>query len=178
MKPTQALSQTLRFGAMAALTGLLGACDPATATTSPASGAVEAPVDLALAGGLAPLQSGQPSLADELPGRIVVVDFFATWCEPCRESIDPLNALRARYPADQLLIVAVSLDEDSDVVLPYATEAGISYPVYLDPERNFAESLGVTSLPAALILTSDTNVKFRATKIDSGFVALVDQELQ
>jgi len=66
---------------------------------------------------------------DQHKGKVVVLNFFATWCEPCREEIPGLVNLRRRYPVDKVAILGISLDEDSALVPPFVGKYGINYPV-------------------------------------------------
>jgi thiol-disulfide isomerase/thioredoxin len=66
---------------------------------------------------------------DQHRGKVVVLNFFATWCAPCREEIPGLVNLRRRYPVDKVAILGISLDEDPALVLPFVGKFGINYPV-------------------------------------------------
>ena len=66
---------------------------------------------------------------DRHKGKVVVLNFFATWCAPCREEIPGLVNLRRRYPVDKVAILGISLDEDPALVPPFVGKYGINYPV-------------------------------------------------
>jgi len=66
---------------------------------------------------------------DQHRGKVVVLNFFATWCVPCREGIPGLVNLRRRYPVDRVAILGISLDENPDLVPPFIGKYGINYPV-------------------------------------------------
>ncbi|MDR0239476.1 MAG: TlpA family protein disulfide reductase [Deltaproteobacteria bacterium] len=66
---------------------------------------------------------------DQHKGKVVVLNFFATWCAPCREEIPGLVRLRRSYPVDKVAILGLSLDEDPALVLPFVSKYGINYPV-------------------------------------------------
>jgi thiol-disulfide isomerase/thioredoxin len=71
-------------------------------------------------------------LLDEISrhkGKVVVLNFFATWCEPCREEIPGLVNLRRQYPVDKVTVLGISLDEDQALVPPFIGKYGINYPV-------------------------------------------------
>jgi cytochrome c biogenesis protein CcmG/thiol:disulfide interchange protein DsbE len=79
-----------------------------------------------------PLEPGKPSVTlASLKGKVVILDFWATWCGPCRESIPELEKLYTKYHAQGLEVVGVSVDDSADV-LPAAIKAlGMTYPVVL-----------------------------------------------
>lgn len=62
-------------------------------------------------------------------GKVVLLNFFATWCAPCREEIPGLVNLRRSYPPEKLAILGISLDEDPALLQPFVREQGINYPV-------------------------------------------------
>ena len=66
---------------------------------------------------------------DQHKGKVVVLNFFATWCAPCQEEIPGLVKLRRRYPVDKVAILGISLDEDQALVPPFIGKYGINYPV-------------------------------------------------
>ena len=66
---------------------------------------------------------------DQHKGKVVVLNFFATWCAPCQEEIPGLVRLRLRYPVDKVAILGLSLDEDPALVPPFIGKYGINYPV-------------------------------------------------
>ena len=95
---------------------------------------------------------GRTITSDDLRGKVTLVNFWATWCGPCRAEIPDLIKLQARYP-DQLQIIGVSTDEGPvQVVEDFATEYGINYPIVMHtPELNRAFP-GVMALPTSFIV--------------------------
>jgi len=66
---------------------------------------------------------------DQHKGKVVLLNFFATWCEPCQEEIPGLVRLRRDYPVNKLAVIGISLDEDPSLVAPFVAKYGINYPV-------------------------------------------------
>lgn len=64
------------------------------------------------------------------PGKIVFINFFASWCPPCRQEIPELIAIRKEYPETALTLIGVALDEEPDRLAAFADAAGFNYPVY------------------------------------------------
>ncbi len=98
-------------------------------------------------------QDGQPIRFANFSGRVVLVNFFATWCEPCRAEVQWLNEFQREYGPQGLSVVAVSLDEDGwKSVCPFLAQHGVAYPVVLDHaslRQRFGE---VRSLPTSFFL--------------------------
>ncbi len=101
---------------------------------------------------------GQTITTDDLYGKVTLVNFWATWCGPCRAEIPALIELQARYP-DHLQIIGVSVDEGPvQVVEDFATEYGINYPIVMrTPELNRAFP-GVMALPTSFIVDPEGRV--------------------
>ena len=101
---------------------------------------------------------GKTITTDDLYGKVVLVNFWATWCGPCRVEIPALIKLQARYP-DHLQIIGVSEDEGPvQVVEDFATEYGINYPIVMStPELNRAFP-GVMALPTSFIVDPEGRV--------------------
>lgn len=78
-----------------------------------------------------------PHRLDDWRGQVVLVNFWASWCEPCREEIPLLNQLQQRYAAQGLQVVGVAVDDEA-AVAQFQTEQPLNYPVLLAPEAGFA----------------------------------------
>ena len=101
---------------------------------------------------------GRTITTDDLYGKVTLVNFWATWCGPCRAEIPDLIKLQARYP-DHLQVIGVSADEGPvQVVENFATEYGINYPIVMTtPELNRAFP-GVMALPTSFIIDPEGRV--------------------
>ena len=101
---------------------------------------------------------GRTITTDDLYGKVTLVNFWATWCGPCRAEIPDLIKLQARYP-DHLQIIGVSADEGPvQVVEDFATAYGINYPIVMStPELNRAFP-GVMALPTSFIIDPEGRV--------------------
>jgi cytochrome c biogenesis protein CcmG/thiol:disulfide interchange protein DsbE len=97
------------------------------------------------------------SLADSR-GKVVLLNFWATWCGPCREEIPDLIALQQKY-RDQLQIIALAVDEDdAAMVKKVVAQSGINYPVAMSPEDVRTQYGGITALPTSFILDTQGRI--------------------
>ncbi|MDE5879152.1 MAG: TlpA family protein disulfide reductase, partial [Desulfovibrio sp.] len=87
----------------------------------------------------------------------VMLNFFATWCPPCRVEIPELVKVRKAYPEAELLLVGLSVDEDSAPVIPFIRKAGVNYPVYM-AARDVTDAYRVTSVPHNTFFARDGHV--------------------
>jgi peroxiredoxin len=102
---------------------------------------------------LTDLQGKQWTLKD-LRGKVVLVNFWATWCPPCRKEMPDLDALYHRFQDQGFVILAIS-DEDVPKVQPFIAERGISYPILLDPGRKVNEMFQVEGIPKSFVYDRD-----------------------
>ena len=101
---------------------------------------------------------GRTITSEDLQGKVTLVNFWATWCGPCRAEIPDLIKLQARYP-EQLQVIGISTDEAGEqVVESFAAQFGINYPIVMStPELNRAFP-GVMALPTSFIVDPDGRV--------------------
>jgi thiol-disulfide isomerase/thioredoxin len=88
----------------------------------------------------------------EHAGRIVLVHFFATWCEPCREELSSLSGLAERLGSERVSILAVNVAEVPTRVRRFLEGAPVSFPVLLDADRTVTKAWGVSVLPTTFVL--------------------------
>jgi thiol-disulfide isomerase/thioredoxin len=91
---------------------------------------------------------GKPHALADYRGKLLVVNFWATWCEPCRREIPLLKSLRAEYAANGLEIVGIAVDSHDDVA-KYATAHGMGYPILLG-ERGGLEAAAAFGMEVVL----------------------------
>jgi peroxiredoxin len=96
--------------------------------------------------------AGSPLTLESRRGRIVLVHFFATWCEPCREELSSLSRLMEGPLAERLSVVAISVAEVPVRVRRFLDTAPVAFPVVLDANRAVARAWGVSVLPTTFVL--------------------------
>jgi peroxiredoxin len=106
---------------------------------------------------------GKPWHLQELRGKVVLVNFWATWCPPCRKEMPDLDSLYNRFRDQGFVVLAIS-DEEAAKVSPFISERKISYPVLLDPGRKVNELFEVEGIPKSFVY--DRDGKMVAQSID------------
>ncbi|WP_462325649.1 TlpA family protein disulfide reductase [Desulfoplanes sp.] len=89
-------------------------------------------------------------MVTEASSRVVVVNFWATWCGPCRQEFPDLMSLRERYDDKDLLLMGISLDYNAGAVEFFTDRVGFNYPIYLDGGE-IAAAFEVTAIPRLLV---------------------------
>jgi peroxiredoxin len=96
--------------------------------------------------------SGQQVSLENYRGRVLVLDFFATWCQPCRISIPHLVEMHRKYGRQGLNVLGMSADEDGEkAVKTFADKYRITYPIALAGESTMAD-FGVRSVPVMIVI--------------------------
>ena len=126
----------------------------------PASIAAQPPESIPLKGHPAPdftLESmtGDPLTLSDLRGKAVVINFWATWCPPCRAEMPELQAAHEAYSPGGLVVLGVNQAEDRAVVQAYLDELGLTFPVVLDAQYQAADLYSVNSLPTTFFIDRD-----------------------
>lgn len=142
-----------------------------------------------LAAGLLPVQpalaleKGSPAPAFELPagegvvkladyrGKVVYLDFWASWCGPCRESFPWMNAMQSKFGAQGLQIIGVNLDAKIDDGQRFLAKLPASFVVPFDPGGTIPRLYGVKGMPTSVVIGRDGTVVYRHTgfkKADQG----------
>jgi thiol-disulfide isomerase/thioredoxin len=102
--------------------------------------------------------SGKPVDISSWTGKVVIVNFWATWCPPCREEIPELLELKKDYK-DRLEIVGISEDEDSpESVAKFAKQKGITYPIVIASDQLIESYGGVPALPTSFLIDTQGRV--------------------
>ena len=106
---------------------------------------------------------GKPWTLKRLRGNVVLVNFWATWCPPCRKEMPDLEKLYRRFGKQGLVILAIS-DEEAAKVRPFIAEGEYTYPILLDPGRQANERFHIQGIPKSLVY--DRNGKLVAQSAD------------
>lgn len=97
------------------------------------------------------LQGSRFRLADQR-GKVVLINFWATWCPPCREEMPAMERLWQQHRERGFVLIAVSLDADRGQVKPFVTEHQLTFPIGLDSKLEVANLYGIRALPASFIV--------------------------
>jgi peroxiredoxin len=95
----------------------------------------------------------------EQRGRVVMVNFWATWCGPCRVELPHLQRLSDRYRASGFTLLAVNIDEDPAAARALAGKLGLKFPVLLDTDKKVVGAWDLNAMPATVLIDKDGRVR-------------------
>lgn len=102
--------------------------------------------------------NGKPIDSQSFHGKVVLVDFWATWCVPCEAEIPHLVDWQNKYANEGLQVVGLSMDDTSNPVKAYVAKHNMQYPVAMADEKSIAAFGGVLGLPANIVITRDGKI--------------------
>lgn len=129
-------------------------------------GAMPASIQHALAGESAPAFLGVSTLSRDVgvPGRgrtrVTVIDFWASWCDACTESLPLLDALWRRHKDDGLMVIGVSVDESEEQAVAMAEHLHATFPLLVDPGQRIAGRYGVAQVPITFVVDRHQTVRW------------------
>ena len=93
-------------------------------------------------------------------GRVVMVNFWATWCAPCQQEMPHLNRLYQKYRSSGFVLLGVNVDEDSSKAADVAAKLGITFPVLLDADKRVSKLYDLSTMPSTVLIDRDGKVRF------------------
>jgi thiol-disulfide isomerase/thioredoxin len=154
---------------------------------------------LALCGSLLPVRAGTLAPGDAFPdlaafdlegklpdlrvAKIVLVDFWASWCAPCKASFPAMEELYHRYGKDGLVVVAVNLDDKRTAMEGFLRKNRASFPVVRDAGNKLVAKVNIASMPTSFLLDSEGKVRavhsgFRGEDTKAKYVKEIEELLQ
>jgi thiol-disulfide isomerase/thioredoxin len=109
-------------------------------------------------GGSAVGSASRGASLSEFRGKVVLLDFWASWCGPCRRALPSLKRLQAVYGSDDLVVVSISEDDDQAAWQAFTSANQMTWPQRLDSDGNFQRQFIVTGLPTYVLIGRDGNV--------------------
>ena len=106
--------------------------------------------------------AGKPLQLSRYSGKVVVLDFWATWCGPCRTAIPRFIALQNRYGSRGLQVIGLSLDDSSTPVRKLYQQLGMNYPVALADAALAERYGGILGLPVTFVIDREGRIVLRA----------------
>ena len=114
----------------------------------------------------------------EQRGKVVLVNFWATWCGPCRKEMPHLNRIAEKYRASGLVLLGVNVDDDARNAAETAAKLGVKFPVLLDTDKKVSRLYDLNSMPSTLVIDRNGRVRFLHRGYQDGYEDLYDKQIR
>jgi len=120
--------------------------------------------------------SGRVHRLSDYRGRVVLVNFWATWCEPCREEMPSLDRLQKQLGTRSFVVLAVNVDEPEARIAKFLSAMPLDFPVLLDAGSKLTRAWKVRVLPASFVISPDGRARYTVTgELDWSAPAVVER---
>ncbi len=96
--------------------------------------------------------------ASDTPSRLMYLDFWASWCSPCRQSFPWMNEIQEKYAAEGLRVVAINLDTEAEAAERFLRQVPATFDVVLDPTAEMAKQFEVPAMPTSYLIGMDGTI--------------------
>jgi thiol-disulfide isomerase/thioredoxin len=98
------------------------------------------------------LENNQSVRLQDFRGSVVLLNFWASWCPPCRAEMPSMERLNSELKGSDFVMVAVNVQEDPSLIKSFLREYELDFPIYMDPDGSAAREIGVTGLPTSILI--------------------------
>lgn len=106
----------------------------------------------------APLEEAFSKVGAHYTDKVLLIDFWATWCPPCRIAMPQLEELRKARSTDGFEVIAINVDDDVDAAKRYLAKRPVSYPIVHDPAGDCPRSFGLEVMPSTYLIDRNRRV--------------------
>ena len=114
----------------------------------------------------------------EQRGRVVMVNFWATWCGPCRIEMPHLERLYDKYRASGFQLLGINIDEDPRQAAALATKLGLRFPVLLDTEKKVSKLYDLSTMPSTVLIDRDGRVRYIHRGYRDGYEETYEKQIR
>jgi len=122
--------------------------------------------------------SGPNLRLQEQRGHVVLINFWATWCGPCRQEMPQLNKLYDKYRAAGFVMLGVNIDDDARHASEVATKLGLKFPVLLDTDKTVSRQYDLGTMPTTVLIDRDGRVRHIHPGYLAGYEDTYDNEIR
>jgi peroxiredoxin len=114
----------------------------------------------------------------EQRGRVVMVNFWATWCGPCRQEMPHLERLHRKYRSAGLVLLGVNVDDDTKKAADVAGKLGVSFPMLLDTDKQVSRLYDLATMPSTVLIDRDGKVRYVHRGYHAGYEEHYDRQIR
>lgn len=114
----------------------------------------------------------------EQRGKVVLVNFWATWCGPCRKEMPHLNRIADKYRSAGLVLMGVNVDDDVRKAADVAGKLNVNFPVLLDTDKSVSKLYDLNSMPSTMVIDRAGRVRYLHRGYQDGYENTYDQQIR
>ncbi len=141
------LLSTLLAAALASAPAMAGEVSPAASSPPAAAFSLQS-------------RDGAPVSLASLKGQVVLINFWATWCGPCRKEMPLLEQIHAKYAPLGFAMIGVNVEEDTRMMNAFLKDVPVKFPILLDPANSVSKLYNVSAMPSTVIVDRKGNIRF------------------
>ena len=115
---------------------------------------------------------------DEYQGFIVLIDFWASWCAPCRVSLPLLDELRSRYQHKGFEVISINLNPNPNDAVKFLKRYPVNYPVVFDGSKTVSKQFHLKSIPSSYLMNQNGEVVFSQQGFNRSDIQLIESQIQ
>jgi len=124
------------------------------------------------------ITDGSTMRLSDLRGKVVYIDFWASWCGPCRQSLPLYESLYTNLASEHFLILAVNLDENRDDAERFLKNHPVSYPVLLDPSGDSAREWSLSVMPSSYLVDAQGRLAYIYVGFEMSHMEKIEHDIK
>ena len=114
----------------------------------------------------------------EQRGKVVMINFWATWCGPCRQEMPHLDRLYDKYKSSGFVLMGINVDDDTRNAAAVAAKLGVRFPVLLDTDKQVSRLYDLSTMPSTVIVDRDGKVRYVHRGYLTGYEDTYDKQVR
>ena len=123
------------------------------------------------------LAGGAPISLAAARGKVVYLDFWASWCVPCRAALPAIEELRKQFPPDAFSVLAVNVDREPEAALRFLAKSPVGYPSASDPEGRIPKTFGLETMPTSYLIDRNGVIRYVHRGFQRGDTAKLREQI-
>ncbi len=123
-------------------------------------------------------RNGQQVSLSEFKGQVVLINFWATWCGPCRKEMPLLEQLYQRYQPLGLTLLGINVEEDNGDAEAFLRETPVSFPVLFDPENRVSQLYEISAMPSTVLVDRQGRLRFLHHGFQPGYENIYQDQIR
>jgi len=121
--------------------------------------------------------NGKVVTLKQFRGKVVFLDFWAPWCDPCREELPALDALYKKYSNDGLEIIGIDIDSSEKLLTEFLQKVPVTFTILIDKKNVVRRGYSFRTLPTAFIIGKDGVIRYMQMGFGKEFLQMYDKEI-